>query len=224
MPIRINLLAEAQAADDARRKDPLKRGLSIAGLLVGGMLLWGGFEYWLTKSANAQLRNHENEWKRIEPSFKAVTAQQKELDGVEARLAALTRLATNRFLWGTTLNSFQQTSVDQVQFMRLSGSQSYTERKDPDVSRDGKKIPGKIRASEKITITIEARDYGSQSRENYNELRRAIFKTPYFNTNLPSADAIRLARLNLVPTTEPDGRSYTTFILECQIPEKLREP
>ena len=224
MPIRINLLAEAHAADEARRKDPLKRGLSIAGLLVGGMLLWGGFEYWMTRAASAQLQNHENEWKRIEPSFKAITAQQKELDTIEARLTSLTRLATNRFLWGTALNNFQQTSIDQIQFMRLGGSQIFADRKDPDISRDGKKIPGKLRASEKITITIEAKDYGSQSDENYNKLRRAIFKTPYFSTNLPSADAIRLARLNLVPTPEPDGRSYTTFILECQMPERLREP
>lgn len=34
MPIRINLLAEAQAAEEMRRKDPVKRSIWIGGFIV----------------------------------------------------------------------------------------------------------------------------------------------------------------------------------------------
>ncbi len=34
MPIRLNLLAEAQAAEEMRRRDPVKRALWLAGLII----------------------------------------------------------------------------------------------------------------------------------------------------------------------------------------------
>ena len=40
MPIRINLLAEAQAAAELRRKNPVKRGIWIGSFLVCVVLLW----------------------------------------------------------------------------------------------------------------------------------------------------------------------------------------
>ena len=40
MPIRINLLAEAQAAEELRRKNPVKRGIWIGGFLVLVVILW----------------------------------------------------------------------------------------------------------------------------------------------------------------------------------------
>jgi hypothetical protein len=43
MPIRLNLLAEAQAAEDFRRRDPVKRGIGLAALLVALMLVFSSF-------------------------------------------------------------------------------------------------------------------------------------------------------------------------------------
>ena len=40
MPIRINLLAEAQAAEDLRRRDPVKRVIAIGVLAVAAMVVW----------------------------------------------------------------------------------------------------------------------------------------------------------------------------------------
>ena len=39
MPIRINLLAEAQAAEEMRRKDPVKRAVWIGGFVIFLVLL-----------------------------------------------------------------------------------------------------------------------------------------------------------------------------------------
>ena len=40
MPIRINLLAEAQIAEDLRRRDPVKRAIFVGALLVVLALVW----------------------------------------------------------------------------------------------------------------------------------------------------------------------------------------
>jgi hypothetical protein len=40
MPIKINLLAEAQIAEDLRRSDPVKRAIFIGALLVALALVW----------------------------------------------------------------------------------------------------------------------------------------------------------------------------------------
>ena len=40
MPLRINLLAEAQAAEELRRRNPVKRALWIGGFIVALILLW----------------------------------------------------------------------------------------------------------------------------------------------------------------------------------------
>ena len=40
MPIRLNLLAEAQAVEEQRRKDPVKRAIWAAVLLIAAVLAW----------------------------------------------------------------------------------------------------------------------------------------------------------------------------------------
>ena len=42
MPIHINLLAEAQAAEELRRRDPVKRAIFIGISLVIVALMWSG--------------------------------------------------------------------------------------------------------------------------------------------------------------------------------------
>jgi hypothetical protein len=222
MPIRINLLAETQAAEEARRRDPVKRAIWMSAVIIVAALLWWGFESWLTRTARTQLQRQEQEWKLKEAGYKKLQDQETRSAQLQANLDALTRLSTNRFLWGSTLNAFQQTTVDQVQFIRLSGIQTYSKREDPAKTVNGKKIPGDVYAVEKIAIFVEAKDYGSLAEENYKKLRTKIAELPFFKTNLVSADAIKLSRLNTQPMVDAEGKTYTSFILECQYPERVR--
>lgn len=43
MPIRLNLLAEAQAMEEMRRRDPVKRAIWVGSLLVAVALAWAGY-------------------------------------------------------------------------------------------------------------------------------------------------------------------------------------
>ena len=63
--IRVNLLAEQQETEELRRRDPVKRGLWAAALLVVLMLAWGGIlglKLWRSKS---ELAGYEAELTRI---------------------------------------------------------------------------------------------------------------------------------------------------------------
>src|ERR1043166_4453230 len=128
MPLRINLLAEAQAVEEMRRRDPVKRAILGGALIIVSVLVWSSTIQFKIMSAKSELNNLDVTWKRLEKDYQgAVETKRKVLDA-EERLGSLQQLTTNRFLWGTTLNALQQTlnGIDDVQVTRVKTEQTYT--------------------------------------------------------------------------------------------------
>src|SRR2546425_65438 len=128
MPIRINLLAEQQAADELRRRDPVKRATWVGGFLVGVLAVWSGYLQVRLMAATSEVKRYESEWKKLESDYKKVSANMEAAAEAERKWAALQALATNRFLWANPLNALQfvMATVDEVQITTLKTSQSYT--------------------------------------------------------------------------------------------------
>src|SRR5437899_10954749 len=120
MPIRINLLAEAQATEELRRKDPVKRAIVGAALLVCSVLAWGGTLQFKIIASKHGLKGLETKWNDIEKNYQAAVEHQRQSIEVAGRLAALQQFKTNRSPWGTALNAFQETlsGLDDVQVVR----------------------------------------------------------------------------------------------------------
>src|SRR5216684_5617351 len=125
MPIRINLLAEAQALEELRRRDPVKRAIWVGVGLIFVVLAWSTslqLKAMLAKGelnrVTAQLASRTNE-------FQQALANQGKLLLVNRKLASLQQLATNRLLHGTLLNALQQTTIDDVQLVRLRTEEAY---------------------------------------------------------------------------------------------------
>jgi hypothetical protein len=115
------LLAESQAAEELRRRDPVKRAAYIAGFVVFLVVLWSGTLQMKIIATNSDLRGLSSQWDSISEGYnKAVELQRGNIE-VSQKLDGLNRLATNRFLWGTALNALQQTmdGVEQVQVLRV---------------------------------------------------------------------------------------------------------
>lgn len=225
MPIRINLLAEAQAAEDLRRRDPVKRTIWVAAFLIGLVLIWCLYVQTQIIRASAELRKYEKYWTAIEKRHTEITDNLKESAAVERKINSLTRLSTNRFLWGATLNALQQTVVDHVQTVRLKGEQSYTYIDGVAGKTNGSKViaPKPAAAIERITLTIEAKD-SNPTDQNYNKFKEALAKYPYFQPSLTNrADALRLTSLSK-PTFDPSDplKPFVLFTLEMQYPEVRR--
>jgi hypothetical protein len=225
MPIRINLLADAQAAEDLRRRDPVKRTMLVAGFVISLVVLWCLWVQTQIIRANSELHKHEVHWTSIEKRHTEVTENLKQSAAIERKLNSLNRLSTNRFLWGPMLDALQQTVVDHVQMVRLKGDQDYTFAEGaPAKTNATKTVAGKPAAAvENITITIEAKDW-NPTEQNYNKFKEALAKYPYFQTNLMNrADSLRLTSLSK-PAFDPSDplRPFVVFTLEMQYPEIRR--
>jgi hypothetical protein len=125
MPIRINLLAEQQAAEEMRRRDPVKRALWIGGALVALVLLWILSLQLKINFAKGDLKNLDATLKRVEETSKEVIEEKKLLDETERRIEGLQKFATNRYFWATTLDVLQQIPMENIKLMELTAKQKY---------------------------------------------------------------------------------------------------
>ena len=121
MPIRINLLAEQQAADELRRRDPVKRATWVGSFLVGLLTFWSAYLQVRLMAATSEVNRYEAEYKKLESNFKKVSANMEAAAEADRKWAALQALATNRFLWANPLNALQfvMVPVDDVQIVAL---------------------------------------------------------------------------------------------------------
>lgn len=228
MPVRINLLSDAIAAEAERRNDPVKRAIWVGVFGVFLVTLWYTTLLFEQMIASSNLTEKKSEWARLEPSNKELKLTSNGIrDGID-KINALNRLATNRFLWAPVLNALQYSMVgDSVQLVKLNGSQTYQlleppkETKKPNVKKKKKEQPAS--SIEKTMITLDARDYGKQNEQNFKAFIAAMGQSEFFKENLHS-DGLKLAKL--LPPTQESGnadKAFTQFTVECKFPEKERK-
>ena len=219
MPIRINLLAEAQAAEDLRRRDPIKRVVFGGLLVVALMLVWWS---WLQvkvmvadkdlSQVEAQIQSHTN-------AYQVVLVSQKEITKAKDNLGALQKLTNDRFLQGDLMNALQHATVPGVQLMRLHVDQTYT-ASTPDAA-NGQKAKGPGTVTEGIVVTLDARDYSSNPGDQVNKFKDVISQEPYFQAKLNKTNGVRLTNLS-PPQVGPDGKMSVLFTLQCTYLDQTR--
>lgn len=224
MPIRLNLLAEALAAEEVRRRDPVKRAIWMAALLIAVMLVWSSslqLQAMLSKNelsrVEAAMNSHTNEYRQV------LEAQKKSVD-INQKLLALEKLSTNRFLNGSALNALQQTTVDDVELIRLKIEQAYLITEEVKArTNDNRVVPGKPSTiTEKIALVLEGNDISPNAGDQVNKFKEAVAKHSYFQEKLGRTNEVSLKSLS-APTISPDsGRACVLFTLECRFPEVTR--
>src|SRR5262245_41310791 len=126
MPIRLNLLAEAQTAEDLRRRDPVKRLIWGASGIVIVVLIWSSSLQLRAMMSKSELNRIEGQIAANTAQYNVVVANQKKLGEINHKLTALERLATNRFLQANVLNALQQATAEDIQLLRLRCEQTYS--------------------------------------------------------------------------------------------------
>jgi hypothetical protein len=233
MPIRINLLAEQQAADELRRRDPVKRAIWVGGFLVGLMTAWSGYLQARLMAATSEAGRFESEYRKLESNFKKVSSDMEAAAEAERKWGALQSLATNRFLWANPLNALQfvMASVDDVQVIALRTSQTYaiTEAVKPSTNATTGTVsrgkPGTSR--EKVSFTLDGKDTSKDSKDPAKhssdgvfKLQEAINNNPYFKTSQVRSQLITRSPDQVDPSN-PTKR-FSTFTLGCEFPETTR--
>jgi len=221
MPIRINLLTEALAEDDLRRRDPVKRIAFAGAFLVALSLVWYSSEWLNYKMAQNslsqiqdQIQTHTNEFSRVQSDMKKLTDSQR-------RLSALQQLSTNRFLQGNLLNSLQKIYVPNVQLIRIRLDQSYTVKAAAPAKTTGDEVAKAVpsTSTEKITLFLDAKDSSSNPGDQVNRYKNSLENFDYFKTNLQT-NGIRLS--NLSPAQSSATKPFVMFTLECRFTDKIR--
>src|ERR1700761_7562444 len=154
MPIRINLLAEAQAAEEQRRNDPVKRGAWVGAFLVILVGIWAMNVQFKITQAKGHQANIDGVFKQKDPQYAAVTNTQNRIVEINGKLAQLDRLTTNRFLWAPVLNALQKAALNDVSVTEFRGDQSFVREDAHSVGRAY--YPAGV--VEHVTVSIVARD------------------------------------------------------------------
>ena len=223
MPIKINLLAEAQIAEDLRRSDPVKRAIFIGALLVALALVWSSslqLEAMIAKRDLSQVQigidSRTNEYQHALVSQGRVAEANKKLD-------ALRKLSNGRFLQGNLLNALQQGTVDGVQLTRMRVDQSYFKVEgSPNQTNNGHVFIGRpATTTEKIVVSLDARDYSATPGDQVNKFKAAIAAQSYFKAVLDKTNGVQL--ISISPSQiGSDGKPFTLFTVECNFLEQTR--
>jgi hypothetical protein len=225
MPIRLNLLAEAQAAEDLRRRDPVKRSLWLAGLILALMLVWSSFIQARITLAHSEVTRIESQIGARTNEFRQVLDNQKKMTEIDGKLRQLRQLTANRFLNGTLLNALQKTTVDDVQLLRLRVDHTYTcfEGTKSRTNDENVVIRGKPpTTTEKILLTLEGTDASANPGDQVNRFKSVLVGNPYFKETLTKTNGVNLKSLSPPQLAPGTSKPCVMFALECRYPETIR--
>jgi len=209
MPIRINLLAEALAEEDLRRRDPVKRAIFIGGFLVALSLVWFSSTWLETLIEKNGLSQIEQEIQSKTNDFNQVQTHLKKIADTQKRLAALQLLSNTRFLQGNLLNALQQIYLPNVQLTRMRLDQSYSQKE------------GRGGATERITLVLDAKDYSPNPGDQVNHFKSALAGQSLFKSYLDPTNGVKLTNLS-PPQSSFGSKPFVLLTLECRFSDKTR--
>lgn len=225
MPIRINLLAEAQALEEQRRRDPVKRAI-WAGVLIGVLILvFSSYLQLKAMIAKSEVNQLESQIQTHTNEYQVVLDHRKKLSDYNLKLAALNQLAINRFLNGTMLDALQHATLEDVQLVRIKTDHTYTlvEEVKAKTNSTGRATGGKpATITEKILLTLDAKDTSSPPGERLLKFQAVVADNPYFRQYLGKTNEVKLNNVGTPQPPGPDGKAFLPFSLECRYPEKTR--
>ncbi len=223
MPIRINLLADALAEEDLRRRDPVKRAIIVGSLLVAVVLVWFSSIWLETLLANKKLGALDAEIQTRTTEYANVLADQKKNTDMQKRLESLQKLSAARFLQGNLMDAFQKIYTPNVQVTRLRLDQSYSiNLGSPGVTNKFGVVPGKPSFStEHVLLILDAKDLSTNPGDQVNRYKDALVTQSFFKSALDRTNGVRLSNLS-APQSSLDSKPFVVFTLECNFSDKTR--
>ena len=224
MPIRVNLLAEALAAEDMRRRDPVKRTLIGGTFVIALVLVWSSSLLLKNIVAKKDLEQVQGEIEDRTNAYAVVTGNLNKISDLQRKTSSLQQLSSARFLQGNVLNAIQTLYVPNVQLMRLKVAQEYdiVPAALPVRNNYGLVSAGHPGSNtERITVSLDAKDNSSNPGDQVNKFKDAIGQQPFFQANLTTNDGVRLSNLS-APQTTADGKPFVMFTIECRFKTQTR--
>ncbi len=220
MPIRINLLAEAQSAEEMRRKDPVKRSIWIGGFCVFLVLLYAATLQLKIMVARSEVTFLEMGWKKIQQPVQEINDHRNSTRELERKISALDQFTTNRMLWAVALNALQQTPVENVSLVHLRSEQTYfmNEGAKPRTNDQGAVVGKPPTVTERIVVTIDGKDFSPTPGDAVPKFKLNLSTNAYFESNLQKTNKVQLTSLS-APQLE-GTRPFRAFGLQLFFQER----
>ncbi len=218
MPIKINFLAEEQANEELRRKDPVKRAAMGAVALVVLVLLWAGVNWYKLSTINSESAALNAELAGLEGAVKLAEGNQKKIRDNEYKIDMLKKMSAVRPLWAPVLDTLQRSTMDDVQVLRLRIDQVYQVTPAFVPARGSSLKPKPGSSKQLMTMSIDAQD-NSERLDSYNRLREQLATA--LKDHLGTNGSVSLKTLNQAREND-QGKKYLTFTLECSFTEVVR--
>ena len=218
MPIRINLLAEEQAAEDLRRRDPVKRVIVVGLLLVAGMAVWSSTVQLKVMLASHELGQAQFQIDSHKTEYDTAVTNNAKIASIRTRIAALAKMSECRMLQGNLLNALQKANVDNVALTGIKVDQSYALTAGP---KGPGGVPGKSSVTEKVVVTLNARDSSFNPGDQVGKFMQAVGRQDYFHQMLDKTNGVVLTDESS-PQQDPSGKNYVSFTIECHFPDQKR--
>jgi len=214
--IRLNLLAEAQALAERRRRDPVRRAALVAGLIGLATLAWTGIWWLKLRVQDLELQEARSEMQWLEKGAALVAKYQQQIHSNELTAAALDRQADARALWTPSLNALQQVTVSGVQLLRLAVNRTFVQPPAPTpLVVNGKKVlPKPEPVVERWSLLLDAKNNGEPAA--IDAFIEAIGRQPLFHEHLRAVNPVVLVQ-RLPPQVNPldPDKTFTRFTVEC---------
>jgi len=229
MPIRINLLAEVQAAEELRRQDPVKRAIIGAVVLVVLVLGYAGMLVYQGIQKKNDLVARQQVWDGLRPKHEAIKRNDTLKVETDKNVEKVFAYSTNRWFWAPVLNALAQVSTNSfttnIQVVKLHTEQVFAEA--PEIKAGTNAVtkalikyrpPGMIEINR---IIITAKDFGRDTDANYNRLKIVLAEFPFIKAELEPGGSVKVLdwTRGAVDPMQPGSKGYMNFVLQCQFGE-----
>jgi len=215
MPIRINLLAEAQAAEELRRRDPVKRVIIAGLLLLAVMVVWGSTVQLKVMLASRELSQAQFQLDSHKTDYDTAITNSAKIAAIKQKISALQKMSNCRMLQGNLLNALQKVTVENVRLTHIKVEQDYVLGVPP------RGQIGKTTVTEKTLVTLGARDSSPNPGDQVGKFMDALSRQVYFRDALCKTNGIVLTDES-TPQQDANGANYVLFTLSCHFPDLKR--
>lgn len=215
MPVRINLLAEAQAAEELRRRDPVKRVIVAGILLLAILAVWSSTVQLKVMLAGRELGQSQFQLDSHKNDYDTAITNNAKIAAIKVKIAALQKMSNARMLQGNLLNALQKVTVPNVQLTRIKVDQAYV------VSAPPRGQTGKTTVTEKTVVTLSARDSSSNPGDQVGKFMGALSQQPYFRDMLSKTNAVVLTDESPAQQ-DANNDNFVLFTVECHFPDQKR--
>ena len=215
MPIRINLLAETQAAEELRRRDPVKRVI-VAGLLsLAVMAVWSSTVQLKVMMASRELGQAQFQLDSHKNDYDTAITNNAKIAAIKLKISALRQMSNSRMLQGNLLNALQKISVENVQLTHIKVDQAFV------LNLPARGQIGKTTVTEKTFVTLGARDSSANPGDQVGKLMDALSRQVYFRDMFVQTNSILLTDESAAQQ-DPNGANFVLFTVACHFPDQKR--